>query len=73
MHRPADGRTGPLRLRGLHPPDQRDNVIIADELGQIINEGRTTPAPVPLPASALLLVGAMAGLGSLRSVRRKEA
>ena len=48
------------------------NVIIADELGQIINEGRATPAPVPLPASALLLVGAMAGLGFLRSVRRKE-
>ena len=49
----------------------KTNAIIADELAEIVNDGLTTPAPIPLPASVLLFGGALAGLGGLNAARRK--
>lgn len=47
-----------------------DGGIVASESDHFPGEGGG-PAPVPLPAAGLLLMGAVGGLGALRSLRRK--
>lgn len=46
--------------------------VMAEELAGVINSGQTITAPVPVPASVLLLLSGVAGLGALRG-RRKTA
>ena len=61
------------RCEGTTPQNGRqfDLTFLEGELnGDVHSQNLVTASPVPLPATALLLVGALGGLGALRRKRR---